>query len=98
MDGVSVLQGTHLDWHRYEVITRGPSWDQAETLRQAIVAKNAVGEKVWQARRMDATAAAEATDAAVAQLEADLARLKRPVPRVYEIVRTGEAAVEPLNR
>lgn len=94
VDGVSVLQGTHQDWNRYEIITRGPSWTQAGTLRQAIVAKNALWLEAWQPQRELSAATADAADSTLAQREADIARLKRPVARVYQIVRTGEVPDE----
>lgn len=94
VDGDAVLRGTHLDWNRYEVITQGPSWKQSEALRQALVNRNQLWQNTWTASRAaaaSAAAAVNAADAAVAQAEADIARLKRPVPRRYEIVRIGEA-------
>lgn len=106
VDGTPVLRGTHLDWHRYEVIRNGPSWSQSESLRKAIVAKNARWLEAWQSRAETTPADAEAADAAVVEQEAGIAQLKRPVARVYQLVRVGEApkdaearlSPEPLKR
>ncbi len=97
VDGKSVLSGSHQDWHRYEIITRGPSWDQAERLRQAIVEKNELWGRVRKAAGGTPSEAVSAADAAVLELETGIASLKRPVPRVYELVRTGDAPAEPAG-
>jgi lysophospholipase L1-like esterase len=91
VDGRAILTGTHADWHRYEIICRGPSWDQAEELRQTIMKKNRAWE-AWWVRQRDRTAdQREAPDPQIAELEARIARSKKPVERTYEIVRTGDA-------
>lgn len=91
VDGRGILTGTHADWHRYEIICRGPSWDQAEELRQTIMKKNRAWETWWARQRDRAADQREAPDPQIAELEARIARGKQPVERTYEIVRTGDA-------
>ena len=42
LGGRPILTGSEKDWARYEVVTEGPLWDQAEQLRLAIVRKNQI--------------------------------------------------------
>jgi len=85
VDSQPILEGTEAEWARYEIIAQGPSWDQAEALRRAIVEKNDL------ARRADLAQPAEAASyqARIAELEQTIAQLRRPVQRTYEVVRTG---------
>lgn len=91
VDGRAVLTGTHADWHRYEIICRGPSWDQAEELRQTIMKKNRAWEAWWSRQRDRAADQPAALDPQIVELETRIAHLKKPVERTYEIVRTGDA-------
>ncbi len=91
VDGTALLTGTHADWHRYLTLQRGPSWDQAEALRRAIVEKNRLWETLWNARRQQPDAPNPETDARLAEAEARIRELKRPHPHTYEIVRIGDA-------
>ncbi len=92
VDGQGILQATHADWHRYRIISRGPSWDQAEELRRTVVEKNRRWLAAWnQARNRDGAEAPETLDPHIAELEARIAQLKRPVQRTYEVVRIGDA-------
>lgn len=91
VDRHPVLTATRADWDRYVIICRGPSWDQAEQLRQTIVRKNAAWEQWWRSRP-DGTAGPESgVPAGITALEGEIARLKQPVQRTYEIVRIGDA-------
>lgn len=93
VDGEPLLRSTHLDWARYEIIARGPSWEQAERLRQAVVRKNARLARLV----LSSSGASEdviAADPELAELEAAIAELKRPVTRRYEVVRTGDLPPE----
>ena len=91
VDGKPVLTGTHAEWDRYEIICRGPSWDQAEELRQAIVKKNAAWFDWWKTQPGASQQRAAASPPEVAEIEARIARLKQPVERTYEVVRIGDA-------
>jgi hypothetical protein len=93
VDEQPVLQSTHLDWARYEIIARGPSWDQAERLRQAVVKKHARLARLASSAT-DSAADAVAADPELAELEATIAELKRPVQRRYEVIRTGDLPPE----
>lgn len=93
VDGEPILRSTHLDWARYEIIARGPSWEQAERLRQAVVRKNARLARLT-SPSADASPDVITTDPELAELEAAIAELKRPVPRRYEVVRTGDLPPE----
>ncbi len=92
VDGHPVLTGTHEDWARYEVIAGGPSWDQAEKLRQLIVEKNARWTAWWQEQREQPPGSRGEPPADLRSLEKEIATLKRPVQRTYEVVRVGDAS------
>jgi hypothetical protein len=96
VDGQSVLKGTHEEWDRYEVICAGPSWDQAEQLRQAIVEKNARWLEWWN-RQPEAARTGAAQPAGVTDLETRIATLKRPVERTYTVTRVGDAPAAPAQ-
>jgi hypothetical protein len=86
------LSATHEDWERFRIISHGPSWDQAEELRQLIVKKNQLWQ-AWMEKQRQAVGAGKsiAPDPQIAELEAKIAQFKRPVQRTYELVRTGDA-------
>ena len=90
VDGQRVLAGTHEDWARYEVIASGPSWDQAEKLRQKIVEKNARWTAWWQEQRARGLDHLGEPPAEVRNLEKEIATLRRPTQRTYEVVRVGD--------
>lgn len=95
VDDQKVLNGTDSEWARFEIIARGPSWDQAEALRQAIVQKNAAVTERWRAVAGQASAASGiagpdlSADPQIVEWEAKIQELKRPVKRKYEIIRAG---------
>lgn len=91
VDGQPVLTATHADWHRYQILQRGPSWDQAEALRRAIVEKNRLWEAWWTAQRDRPAEQRTDPDPHIAEREAHLLELKRPREHTYEIVRIGDA-------
>ncbi len=92
MDGQHVLTGTHEDWARYEVIASGPSWDQAEKLRQTIVEKNARWTAWWQQQREHGPGPLGEPTPEILALEKVISTLKRPVKHAYEVVRVGDVA------
>jgi hypothetical protein len=89
VDGRSVLTGDDKEWDRYEVISMGPDWIQAEHLRRAIVAKNQHVQE-W-VKQFDDETARKAAETAIAAAEQEIAKLRMPVQRNYEIVRIGDA-------
>lgn len=97
VDGEEVQRASDSEWGRFQIITDGPSWRQADTLRKLIVEKNAWVAKRW-APGGEARAVAKTqpdltpfNDPALVELERKIAATRRPVARVYEIVRVGDA-------
>lgn len=97
VDGEEVQRAADYDWGRYQIIADGPSWKQAENLRQLIVKKNALFARRW-APGGEARSATGSTsdiqpfaDPVVAEIEREIAKTRKPVARVYEVVRVGEA-------
>jgi hypothetical protein len=89
VDDRPVLRGDHEEWARYEVISAGPDWIQADKLRRAVVAKNQRVQE-WLRRFADPDAR-QAAEAAITKAEEEIFRLRMPVQRVYHIVRVGDA-------
>jgi len=96
VDGQKVIAGTESDWGRYMVISEGPSWAQAELLRQAVVAKNLAVTERWRGLEMSPEhtsgpiAPALFTDPQIAEWEAKIQRLQQTLRRQYDIIRVGE--------
>jgi hypothetical protein len=86
IDGKNIRTLPFLLWQQSAPLLQGPDFDQAETLRLAIVEKNALasGEAEEQAGDVEAR---------VAALERRIATLRRPVARTYEfaIIRATNA-------
>lgn len=90
VDGERVLEGDAAEWARYEVIAQGPSWAQAERLRQAVLRKNRlVGEWLnnWEDPRKRATREAD-----IAAVEQEIAQLRQPGEHVYEVTRLTDTS------
>jgi lysophospholipase L1-like esterase len=89
-------------WKKGVVITKGPEFDQVEALRQAINAKNELYFYRWRPQNQtylfgfrkheQGQNAREIPlfDPLVAAKEAEIAKLRVPVPHVYELIREGE--------
>lgn len=96
VDGLTVLTNTDQDWARFVVVSSGPSWDQAELLRQAIVAKNTRITERWRTTPNSATPGQTDpvlfADPEVMALEAKIRELARPVSHQLEVVRRGSTA------
>ena len=86
VDGELIVQGTQTEWARYQVISQGPSWDQAEQLRQIIVSKNALLLSRWRSED-PLQPPGDPADAYVDELESQITTLRKPVPRTYELQR-----------
>ena len=94
VDGQRIVEGSETEWARYQVISHGPSWDQAERLRQVIVRKNELLREGW----MLADAGQQLPDllyAELQQIRKQIALLRRPVPRAYEVRRLTDQGVQP---
>ena len=97
IDEQPVLTASETEWARYVVVGEGPSWAQAEQLRQAVVQKNKVFQDRWRpAHAPDAFAAPGAGskddpmhDPLVSQWEGKIATLRVPVKHTFEVVRVG---------
>jgi hypothetical protein len=83
VDGQEILSGTAEEWARYEIISKGPSWNQAEELRRTIVRKNAL----W--IEQGSPGMENDSQQSIRELEATVARLRKPVQRNYEVVRVA---------
>ena len=102
VDGKAVAEGTADDWASGVVVRKGPEFDQVEALRSAIVAKNQLYFYRWRPqnetylfgfrKHEQGQNAAEIPefDPLVAAKEAEIARLRVPVPHLYELIREGE--------
>lgn len=77
ISGVRIQQASAEDWARYQIIRHGPSWKQADALRELIVRKNATRQK-------------NPTDSAIVSLEGEISRLRLPVSHALEIYRLSE--------
>jgi lysophospholipase L1-like esterase len=102
VDGRPVATADVDGWREGVVIRQGPEFDQVETLRQAIIAKNQLYFYRWRPqnetylfgfrKHEQGQNAREIPqfDPLVAAKEAEIARLRVPVPHVYELIREGE--------
>ena len=102
VDGKPVVSVDAEAWKKGVAITRGPEFDQSEALRSAIVAKNELYFHRWRPqnetylfgfrKHEQGQNAREIPqfDPLVAAKEAEIARLRAPVPHVYELIREGE--------
>jgi hypothetical protein len=98
VDGKPVLTGTHAEWARYEVISEGPQWEQAEELRQTIVHKNELVAQSWRQAKESpppekAKLASPATQ--IAELEGKIATLRKPLKRTLEVVQDERLPAPP---
>ena len=90
VDGQEILSGTAEEWARYEIISQGPSWNQAEELRRTIVRKNALwSEQESRSSAYESTGTVNESQPSIRELEATIARLRKPVQRNYEVVRVA---------
>lgn len=99
IDGKPTAQGDAAAWARGVALTTGPELAQAEQLRQAILAKNEQYFHRWRPqnetylfgfrKHEQGKNASEIPkfDPIVDKLEADIARLRKPVPHTYELKR-----------
>lgn len=102
IDGQKVVTATHLEWADGVAIGDCPERRQAEALRQAIVAKNRLLYYRWRPenstylygfrKHEQGQNAAEIPefDPLVAEKEAEIAKLRKPVSHVYELAREKE--------
>jgi hypothetical protein len=96
VEGQTVVVGSEADWGRYVILSEGPSWVQAEQLRQAIVAKNAAVTERWRALSAPPPSTSPLlADPQLTDLEGTIQQLQQPVRRKYEVVRVGEAPQAP---
>jgi lysophospholipase L1-like esterase len=99
-DGQLVLTGSDAEWARYEVISQGPQWRQAEQLRQAIVKKNECVARLWaaaggQAGEGTVPNAFPFADPQLAACQASIARLRKPVKRTLEVIQVESGPPSP---
>jgi lysophospholipase L1-like esterase len=102
VDGKPVAKGDAASWKSGIMVTKGPQFDQVEALRQAINAKNELYFYRWRPqnetylfgfrKHEQGQNAREIPlfDPLVAAKEAEIAKLRVPVPHVYELIREGE--------
>ncbi len=101
-DGQTIASANHGEWSAGVVIRQGPEVSQAEALRQAINAKNELYFYRWRPqnetylfgfRKYEQGQNAREIplfDPLVEAKEAEIAKLRVPVPHVYELIREGE--------
>jgi lysophospholipase L1-like esterase len=104
IDGKPVASADAAAWEKGVEITKGPEFDQVEALRQAINAKNELYFYRWRPqnetylfgfrKHEQGQNAREIPlfDPLVEAKEAEIAKLRVPVPHLYELIREGEAA------
>jgi hypothetical protein len=102
IDGQAVASADAETWARGVVLTKGPEFDQVEALRRTINAKNELYFYRWRPqnetylfgfRKYEQGQNAREIpqfDPLVAAKEAEIARLRVPVPHTYELIREGE--------
>jgi lysophospholipase L1-like esterase len=98
VDGKPVLTGTHLEWGRFEIISEGPPWDQAEELRKTIVNKNELVAQSWRLAKASAPsekAKVGGLEGQITELEAKIATLRRPVKHTLELVQDEKLPAPP---
>ncbi len=99
IDGNAIASGSEKDWARGVVIERGPQFEQAEELRQAILKKNELHFHQWRPanetylfgfrKHEQGKNAAEMPmfDPLIAGQEKKIATLRKPVAHSFELVR-----------
>jgi lysophospholipase L1-like esterase len=99
IDDKEVIVATAEEWAAGVTLARGPDFDHVEQLRQTIIDKNRLYFHRWRPqnetylfgfrKHEQGQNAREIPqfDPLVAKLEADIARLRRPIPHQYEIVK-----------
>jgi putative heme-binding domain-containing protein len=104
-DGETVATGSDKDWQLGAVIENGPQFEQAESLRQAIIKKNQLYFDRWRPqnetylfgfRKYEQGQNAREIpmfDPLVVEQEAKIAELRRPLPHNYELVPAGKGSV-----
>jgi lysophospholipase L1-like esterase len=102
VDGKPIATADARVWRTGVFISKGPEFDQVEALRQAIIAKNQLYFYRWRPqnetylfgfrKHEQGQNAREIPqfDPLVAAKEAEIARLRVPVPHAYELIREGE--------
>ena len=102
IDGQPVAVADTSAWATGVALTKGPEFDQVEALRSAINAKNELYFYRWRPqnetylfgfrKHEQGQNAREIPqfDPLVAAKEAEIARLRVPVPHIYELIREGE--------
>ena len=102
VDGFILASATDADWKAGVAIQHGPEFDQVEALRAAVVAKNELYFYRWRPqnetylfgfrKHEQGKNAREIPlfDPLIAAKEAEIARLRVPVPHTYELIREGE--------
>src|SRR5207248_8580462 len=97
IDGKPVMTAAASEWNGFVGITSGPDFDQAEKLRQAVIAKNELYFYRWRPQNVtylfgfrkheQGQNAHEIPqfDPLVAKQEAEIARLRVPVAHTYEL-------------
>ena len=98
-----VATGTDKEWGRGVVIERGPQFDQAEELRQAIIKKNTLYFDRWRPqnetylfgfRKHEQGQNAKEIpmfDPLITEQEKIIAKLSQPAPHHYELVKRHRA-------
>jgi lysophospholipase L1-like esterase len=104
IDDQAIATAADAAWKEGVVVRRGPEFDQVEALRRAIIAKNQLYFYRWRPqnetylfgfrKHEQGQNAREIPqfDPLVAAKEAEIARLRVPVPHVYELTVEGEVA------
>lgn len=97
IDGQTNVTASEQGWARYQIITKGPQWDQAENLRRTIVQKNArwveVAATVQTSADPVAAFVSAQADARLVELEQAIAKLRVPVKHTFMV--THEPSAEP---
>jgi putative heme-binding domain-containing protein len=117
VDGTPVVTATAKEWQNGVIIERGPQFEQAELLRQTILKKNELFFDRWRPqnetyllgfRKHEQGQNAKEIpmfDPLIAEQEAKIARLRRPVAHTYELLPAGKSSArkpaaedgQPLN-
>ncbi|HZQ46769.1 MAG TPA: PVC-type heme-binding CxxCH protein, partial [Verrucomicrobiae bacterium] len=105
-DGKTLVTASDKEWQRGVVIESGPQFEQAEVLRQAIVKKNQLYFDRWRPQNEtylfgfrkyeQGKNAVEIPkfDPLIAEQEAIIAELRRPVPHTYELTAAGRSSAK----
>ena len=102
VDGTPVASADAAEWGRGVRLERGPEFEQSERLRQTVVAKDRLYFHRWRPqnetylfgfrKHEQGQNAREVPqfEPLVEHLEADIARLRKPVPHTYQLVPAGQ--------